>query len=482
MSSSIPYDHPSLVLGNVADTKVLDLLKQIDSLQSKIDAAKDKLNSFVMMKRSLAMTINELTDMNVDVGSIKGKLSEIDSSITKSATDYMTKRIQCEEQIQQVREQISELETGDGMESPVDFSKSSIKKLPLSAESLKMDAQYFSFGSKREDDTIASIEKYVQESTSDLGGKSGDVAKAASSQVARQKQNHNYNLAGTLIITASCTHPNVAIIDPLIIDVDKAVSVWNSIYGSASDKIKTSDAVALKTLSESESPDEKNISLLSGVTYGSGFVGMVHIINTDTSSIGPSQVVIDRLQEKLRLGGWLENATGGIGVEPSIIDEVKKMLSTQSVSSHISVITMGAVPSISSNQLKLGVKSLIKPDTEEMNKYLLSQTTTVTDSVRADADKANTTNRMLAIKNTNAQSIIRGLGEIDHGSNNVLDINSMMNAFENYLVSIKGKTGSIGVPVNFYLKKITKSQIIKLWLEKYYPQKEKQSNSGDNKK
>lgn len=42
MTSSIQYDHPSLVLGNIVDTRVLSLLKQIGGAQSSIDAAREK--------------------------------------------------------------------------------------------------------------------------------------------------------------------------------------------------------------------------------------------------------------------------------------------------------------------------------------------------------------------------------------------------------------------------------------------------------
>jgi len=137
MPTSIPYDHPSLVLGNIVDTKVLDILNNISKCQTKVDSSQDKLNSFIMMKRSITMTMNELMDMNVDITDLKNRQPEIDKSITQSASDYLTSRIENESQIQQLREQLSELEITDGLESPIDFSLSSIKTLPLSSESCK---------------------------------------------------------------------------------------------------------------------------------------------------------------------------------------------------------------------------------------------------------------------------------------------------------------------------------------------------------
>ncbi len=473
MSSSIPYDHPSLVLGNIVDTRVLNLLKQSGNLQNKIDAAREKMNSYVMMKRSLAMTINELTDMNVDVSDMRSKIQEIDTSITTSATEFMNVCLENEKGIQQMREQLYELDTANNPESPVDFSKSVIKRLPLSAESMKLDAQYFSFGSNQEDDVVASIEKYVRESTSNLGPQSGAVAKTATAQINQQRQNHN--LAGTLIITASCTHRNVAIIEPCVLEPDKAIAVWNSLYPDSQDRIITTDPAQVKAQAES-SPDvagEKTLTVLSGVVYGSGFVGMVHILKRDVTDSGPTEEVATQLQERLAIGGWLENASGGFGVDATVMDEVKKILSTQSISSHVSMIVMGAVPSIASNQLQLGVRKVLQPDPDKLSGYLATLSSgTLQDSMDSAADESRTANRLLTMQTASIQSVMQGLGQVDHGSNKMLDINSMMTAFENYLQAIRDKEESTGVPVNFYLKQVSRRQLLEVWLEKYYPRKD----------
>ena len=42
-----------------------------------------------------------------------------------------------------------------------------------------------------------------------------------------------------------------------------------------------------------------------------------------------------------------------------------------------------------------------------------------------------------------------------------------MTAFEDYIQKIK--KGDAGMPVNFFLKTIARSQLAQLWLEKYYP-------------
>ncbi|MBA3681421.1 MAG: hypothetical protein H0W73_09685 [Bacteroidetes bacterium] len=481
MPTSIPYDHPSLVLGNIVDPRVLTILKSISKCQAKVDSSQDKLNSFIMLKRSIAMTINELADMEVDVTELKGRQPEINASITKSAGDYLSSRLENETQIQQLREQLSELEVLEGLESPVDFSLSTLKTLPLSAESLKLDSQYFSFGSNQEDDTMANIEKYVRESTSNLGSKSDDIAGTVSSQINQQRQNHS--IAGTLIITASCTHSNVKMFEPLVIDPDKLVSVWNSV--NTNTKINT-DTLKFAAASNNngagnETEDSANLSLLAGAGYGSSFIGMVHILNSDSSSINPSAKTKGLMDEKLKIGGWLENAAGGFGVDDGFMDNVKSMLSTQSVSSHVSVVVMGAIPSIASNQLKLSISKFAEVDPELIS-VVTGDESQISDTLNSDAEKAKSGARILNVQNAKIQSLIKGLGKIDHGSNNVLDINSMMTAFENYLTAIKNKDENVGVPISFNLKQLTRSQVESLWQDKYYPKKEIINNSNPDQK
>src|SRR5579872_5157159 len=93
MPSSIPYDHPSLVLGNIVSPVLLSRLRQISNLQAGMDAAQDKLSSYISMKRSLSMTIDELLNMKVDITGLEEKITDIDASIVRCAGEYATIRL-----------------------------------------------------------------------------------------------------------------------------------------------------------------------------------------------------------------------------------------------------------------------------------------------------------------------------------------------------------------------------------------------------
>jgi hypothetical protein len=307
-------------------------------------------------------------------------------------------------------------------------------------------------------DTFSKIESFIKESSSDLGSKAKDIAQKATSQIEQQHQQHN--IAGTLIITASCTHKNVALIEPCILDTDKTVAAWNQINQDGI--IDVSDPQNLvKLASETTASNGSEINLLTGAAYGSSFVGMVHILDSLESNDNVSDEMMIKLNNKMRLGGWLAENTGGLGVSESVLDEVKKMLDTRTVNSHITLLTMGAVPSIASNKLKLGLDGLMKPSS---SKYQNDDELTTIDS---SASKSVRQRRAVERDNSKNKSILSELQKVDSQTNQVLDINSLMAAFDNYLASVKGNNGITGIPIHFYTKKINRQKVIDLWLNKY---------------
>ena len=472
MPSSIPYYPPSLVPGNIIDFKILKLVKTIENLQLQVEAAQQKMQSYISMKRSLSMTINELIGMNVNVSELSEKIKEIDQSISDAASNYISIKLNCETEIQKTIETLTGLNPENSPESPLDFTESKIKQLPWASESLKLDAQYFSFEGKMDHDPFAAIEKYVRDTTEVLGSKSSELAKVASSHTKQQAENHK--LSGTLIIAASCSHKNVSVIEPFILDPDKAVNIWNSIKENENDKIDTSSIDLL--LKQLEADSDKGISLpvLSGVVNSSSFIGMVHYLKSDPPGPGSLEKLSDQLNERLTIGGWLENASGGFGIDPAIKNEVRKMLGSPEIASHISVITMGATPSISSNQVQMGIKKLIPSKQETSGKLIKSQAgdTNETNSINAAADEAKAGKQLINLQKSKTHAILNGLGDIDKNANRILDINSMMSAFENYLEAIKSTNDTAGIPIGFLTKKVGKSDIIHSWISKYYPKKE----------
>lgn len=470
MAMTIPYDS-SLVLGNVVHPETMKNLLDIAAAQAPVEAAQDELNSLITMKRSLDMTTQELLNMNVDTAQLQSEIASVNQEISKSADSYAKLRITQEKAIKDLR--AKQLAVHADIESPIDYVRTQIKKMPLSADSIKMDAQYFSFdeNSQRAQNIISSVKAFVSESTSFLGDKlSTEAATAAATQLSRQLENHN--VEGTLVITASCTHKDAALLAPFILDVDKAIRVWNSVFSSDNEKIKISTPAELAKIADEEGTSKELVlPILSGATYGSSFVGMVHVLRSEsTQSSQEMASIAANMQSQFDIGCWYASEAGGFGVDSNFASDIKNMLSKQTVSSHVSLITMGSIPSIKSNQVKIGVKQFADFDPAKMMDKLATlanSTSSEKKSVAESAAAARTGKQMIEMQGATVNNVMLGLAEIDDGANQMLDVNSLMTAFEDYVA--KAIAGEIGVPINYYVKNITRAQLAQMWVAKYFP-------------
>jgi hypothetical protein len=98
------------------------------------------------------------------------------------------------------------------------------------------------------------------------------------------------------------------------------------------------------------------------------------------------------------------------------------------------------------------------------------------------ADQALTGAQMSTLKSQKITGVLSGLKDVDSQSNSIIDTNSMMKAMEDYIQKCISGGDNIGVPINYYLKPITKSMIARAWLAKYYPNKWNQAGAADDSK
>lgn len=342
MPSSIPYD-PSLVLANVIDNRALQLITSIAAAAAPADAAQNDLNALIAMRRSLDMTRNELVNLGINTKSCNDELFTLNEQITEAAQDYVKKKIQAEKTIKPLRAQISGVNAH--VESPVDYTKTQIKSMPLASDSMNMDVQYFSMDSNVEsaEAYASAIATFVSASTSWMGvNASRDMSNAAQKQVSSQAKKHN--LSGTLVLSVSCTHKNASVLAPFILNVDKAIGTWNHIFpNDALDPTNRGQMMACARAKENPGTANK-YSILSGMTFGSSFVGMVHILNSSDTKVSETmQSAAASLQAQMDAAAWFESASGGFGVNSSIATDVKNLLSSQNVTTHVTLISMGVV-------------------------------------------------------------------------------------------------------------------------------------------
>lgn len=477
MPSTIPYD-PSIVLGNIVDPAKLDQLTRIAQRQAPIDAAENNLNSLISLKRSIDTTIKELANMSVDTRKLSEKSREINKEISEAATAYAEEKLLGKLEIQKMQ---SESIISASWESPIDYNRTEIKKMPLSSDSMNMNVQYFSFdrNSQNSNTQSESIGDFISSEFKFLGDEFSDQAsKAAQSQINSQYARHD--ISGTLVIAVSCTHKDAALLAPCVIDTDKAIRIWNQMYQD--DMLKVDDPMnIINTAKNANTPNEKAITIVSGATFGSSFVGMVHILNTQkTTSSEAMRSTMESIQSQIKTGSWFMDVSGGFGLSKQFSQDIKNLLSTQEISSHCTLTTHGSIPSIKSNQVKMAVKEFSSFDGKSAMNDLAGLQNAVAsdkDSIDNSAEKARLGQEMVTLKNAQIQGVLSGLNEIDDGNNKIIDINSMMTALDDYVEKAMG--GEIGMPINYYIKPITKSQLAQMWVDKYFPNKFLKVNTAE---
>lgn len=482
MPTSIPYS-PSLVLGSIVHPAAIDTLLAMAAVQTPIDAAQDTLNSFISLKHSLEMTVDELLNMNINPKDLIAKIAEVDTQLDKSATAYATTRIEQELKMQPLRAKVQLVNAS--VESPVDYNRTVPIPMPLAADTLTMDAQYFSFDENKQnaDNTVDTIRKFISASGS-LGGKSGalDIADSAVKQINRQRQMHK--VAGTLVLTANCTHRTAVVLAPLVLDVDKAIRVWNQLFPQAQDKIKPDVATMQKIASEEGTTSEKSFSIISGATYGSSFVGMVHVLRTESTETSQDMESDEQVvQAKVEESSWWQSAAGGLGEDDTTASDVKNLLSRQNISSHVTVLTSGVILGIEGVDVQTAVRAFAVEEGEGGTMAALTSLANAnnaeTQSAQAMAEAARTGKDLVDMKEATVTAVIGKLGELQGQKVRILNIDSLMTAFDNYVD--KARAGGIGVPINYYLKPITRSQLAQMWISKYYPDRYLAIDGDDSK-
>lgn len=479
MSIALPYI-PNLTLGGIVDPSTMKTLLAMSEATGKIDVAHDHLNSQISMKRSLEMTAQELENLHIDTETLTGKLQEVNKNIDEAAANYAKVRMEQEAILQPLR--ASAATVNASYESPINWMRSEIKKLDLGADSIKLNVQYFAFDRNKEsvDNQLSSIRSFIGASGRFLGIKaSTEIASTAVKQINNQIQTHD--IEGTLIITATCTHRDVAMFAPLVIDVDKAIRVWNQMHPDKKDRIITDDWSLSDGLAEEGTEQEKAIHIISGSAFGSSFVGMVHILrqestNSSQSTANSAQSV--QIEAGLAGGALVSSLSGGFGVDRSTLDDIRRLFSRTEIDSHVTLITAGMIPSIASNEIVTSIQAFTEFDPAGMMKQLSalqSNTESSQSSLQSNASAAKAGGQLVAMQQATINSVMSSVSAIDIQKNKVLNINSMLTAFENYLGQVGGKSAdgkqrtAGSLPVQYYIKPITKSQLIHMWMNKYYP-------------
>jgi hypothetical protein len=481
MPSTIPFD-PSLVLGNLIQKSKIDQLKKIAKEQEPADDAQDELNHLILIKRKMDMTYQEMVNMGVSVPDLQAfekEIEDIKKQLSAAAANYGKAASTSAKSVAKTKDSDPQSTIGEEPESPIDWNKSAIKKMPISSDSMNTDIQFIR-NEKEVDGNEAhasNIAGAVSASVGSIFGSawSGKMAHSAASTSLHQTMNHD--IVATLVITTTCTHKIADVFAPFIMDPDKAVDAWNALN---EDKLDVSSEDSMKkALTETSS---SLLHLLSGQTMGSSFVGMVHFVNSETSdSTQTESARTSAVDIEAKYSGLLTYYSGKFGLTSESSDKLQNLLSTNTLNSHCSVITMGLIPTLKSTTVETSVKTLQPKATDVMNDLSKIQGATDGEVTSADdkAKAARTGQNFISLKNSYIGSAVSALGQTQAKENSVINTNSLMTAHDDF-VKKAAADDACGVPINFFIKDISKKEIAKAYLKKYSPLPNWQLSSDDD--
>ena len=118
MPTTIPYD-PSLVLGNIVHPDRLQNLLEISAAEAPVDAAEETLNSYIAMKRSLDMTIQEMVNMKIDASDLMQETEKVGKQVQQAAVNFANTKLAAEQKIQSLKAKVQGVHAN--VESPVDY-------------------------------------------------------------------------------------------------------------------------------------------------------------------------------------------------------------------------------------------------------------------------------------------------------------------------------------------------------------------------
>ena len=138
---------------------------------------------------------------------------------------------------------------------------------------------------------------------------------------------------------------------------------------------------------------------------------------------------------------------------------------------------MGATPQFSGNEVDHAISTIAATDNDDA--MAIGNSADVS-TVANSADNEIERSRKVAIENAKIKSVMSGMEKMNTEKVKVMDVNSLMEAFEGYLQNIQSSDSAVGIPVRFFIKKISKKSIIKEWLNKNYPSKDIQTMTETN--
>mmetsp|Transcript_14416 Transcript_14416/g.22224 ORF Transcript_14416/g.22224 Transcript_14416/m.22224 type:complete len:495 (-) Transcript_14416:147-1631(-) len=475
MSTSIPFD-PSLVLGQIFDYRKLERLMEIAEVQKPCILANDKLNSLITQSYKMDMILKQMQILGLEWSQTKkvvAKIAELKKRMAEAAISLVRETIKCEQGVQKLQMEASGI-ISLNIESPIDYDSVQVKNFPLSYDAVKFDVQYVRNESSVDDSNshANSVAKTVGKSFGIIGifNAKRDTTDTIADTI--QRDNSRYEIEGTIVVTAHVQHRNAEVLEPFNIDPKKAVKAWNSTFPD--DRLYTDPQSMLEaaTLPVEVKGEKYNcLNLLSGCSKSSSFVGYINLKKSeDTSSTQMSSSFASAAKTSITLGNFIASVTATSGYSEQAANMSKNLFSSSQLNNSVGIVSQGIIPKFVADDISTTVYSLKPNPSEVMNNLKAIQGASnepTNQGMSAQAGSGKSGKQYVSLQSDFISSSVETLAPIQNEKNKVINTNTMFTALTDFIE--KAISGRSGVPTNFFIKKITKDQIAKRYIGKFYP-------------
>eukprot|EP00547_Thalassionema_nitzschioides_P015835 CAMPEP_0194242432 /NCGR_PEP_ID=MMETSP0158-20130606/7963_1 /TAXON_ID=33649 /ORGANISM="Thalassionema nitzschioides, Strain L26-B" /LENGTH=506 /DNA_ID=CAMNT_0038977507 /DNA_START=101 /DNA_END=1621 /DNA_ORIENTATION=+ len=487
--TSIPYD-PSLVLGQLVYPNQIEELMEQAEIQKPQDRANDKFNTMVLSVYKFERIFQQMINMGVEgknLEELRKQKGAVKAEMVASAIDLGKTTIVAQQKIFEYKMARQQKQISMSIESPIDFPNSPVIQFPASFDTMKFDVQMFRNEEMDQSSSAHASSVATKVGLAVMGTNPSDGAQytvgvdasfSSSHSMAQTAEKHEID--STIVITCVASHRMADLIEPCILHPVKLLNSWNALFPN--DQLQTDPQrmfmVAMEADAEDrkESPEGNNaISLLSGCTKSSSFIGYVHILKSDeTTSKQRSDSVASALQVSIERDWQVQSMSGNFGVSASAQSTAASLLSTSGLQNSCSFTVTGVIPTIECHTVETTVKKM-QPDSQTVMKQLgtLNEATNSGaiiekgDRASDNVGEAKIGGQFISLNNEYLKESVSALSEYDKTQNQVIDLNSMWTAFDDYRDKVR--EGNCGVPNNFFIKQIKKEDVAKNYIRTFYP-------------
>ena len=363
------------------------------------------------------------------------------------------------------------------VESPIDWNGTKIDSFARANEGIAVSSQFFDIntqqqkGSSHAENVAASIGATIKESTpTGLSQASSDLATSVHNSVTSTMQQHT--VESTLVLTAIATHRWVKQLVPLKIDAKKLVHAWNYYHRNTEDRIEMATLTNMYTFQNelSKASEEtladgttipRTIAMVSEEFLGSAMVGMVHFIKReDTNTTQRATSVSASMTAEMQMATWLSSLTGSSAIMAQAANKAMSSFSQTGIDVVFNVVVQGYMPTLKSSIVKDSIKEFTAFSPKAVD--VTNDATLMSDqgmSNAASMKDAKAIGYSQSVSGSMIKATIQGLHEAYENSYNVLDYNTFMTTFDDYVKNAP-KDKNAGIPVGMNVKQWTRGNVL----------------------